>query len=74
MMSTTDCNFRKHQPEVSKEQIQLLQLADVSPIHVYQCKYQVDRLITHCGMHSAKLSLMQWSGKYLHPTKEITKT
>lgn len=50
--STENCNFRRYKPEVSKEYIQLLQLADITPIHVYQCKYQVDRLITHCGMHS----------------------
>lgn len=52
MISSTDCNYQKYQPEVSRERIQLLQLADVTPIHIYQCKYQVDRLITHCGMHS----------------------
>lgn len=52
LLSTQDCNYQKFQPEISIEKIQLLQLADVTPLHIYQCKYHVDRLIKHCGMHS----------------------
>lgn len=52
LLNVNNCNFKKQQQEVSKELIQLLQLADVTPIHVYQCKYQIDRLITHCGAFS----------------------
>lgn len=51
-VTINSCNFQRFQPEVSKEHIQLLQLSEESTTHVYQCKYEVNRLILHCGMHS----------------------
>ncbi|QBP37028.1 putative envelope protein [Lampyris noctiluca chuvirus-like virus 1] len=38
------------QPQTSV--IQLIQLSDSYPLHVYQCKVRLFRLVTHCGMHS----------------------
>lgn len=46
------CDFTKNQPELVEENIQLLQLAEESTTHVYQCKYEVIRTIMHCGMAS----------------------
>lgn len=49
-LAVNECDFKKHHPVVVTEKIQLLQLAEQSTTHVYQCKYEVHRTILHCGM------------------------
>lgn len=51
-VDVNECDYKKFIPEISTEKIQLLQLAEESITHVYQCKYEVIRIIMHCGMHS----------------------
>lgn len=51
-VAVNKCDFQQFQPEISTEKIQLLQLAEESITHVFQCKYEVLRIIMHCGMFS----------------------
>lgn len=51
-VAVNKCDFKKNHPELATEKIQLLQLAEESSTHVYQCKYEVIRTIMHCGMAS----------------------
>ncbi|APG78725.1 putative glycoprotein [Hubei chuvirus-like virus 3] len=47
-----DCQMNSRSASQKKVTIQLIQLADSYPVHVYQCKVNILRHITYCGMHS----------------------
>lgn len=43
-VAVNDCDFRENHSKITSEKIQLLQLAEESITHVYQCKYEVIRI------------------------------
>lgn len=46
---------------VSKDLVKILKTPDFSRIQIYQCKYEVDRIIYHCNPYSNKLIDMEVS-------------
>lgn len=52
LVSIGTCHLEENNIEKDQEDIQLLQLSDVSPIHIYQCKINVIQSVYKCGMFS----------------------
>lgn len=48
--------------------IQVVQLAEVIPVRVRQCKINVVRVVTHCGMHSHASVMKGGLAEYLYET------
>lgn len=64
------CKIEEQTIEPTEEVIQLVQIADKYPLHVYQCKILVLRDIKYCGMHSHSSSVSGGLAQYL---RSITK-
>lgn len=50
--SVPPCDIETDEYVPSSQIIQLIQLSDLYPLHVYQCKIEIERSATYCGMHS----------------------
>lgn len=52
LVSIGTCQFKADNIEKDEDDIQLLQISEVSPIHIYQCKINVIQSVYKCGMFS----------------------
>lgn len=78
-----DCNSPIMKPNISRVNVHLLQLSEYALVHVIQCKIDIDRTISHCGMHSHASAVQNGRMKYvmdlsqeqcarLHETKSVS--
>lgn len=51
-LSNQNCEIEDTPVQQIKEDIQLLQLSEVAPVHIYQCKINILQTVLHCGMFS----------------------
>lgn len=52
LLDVGKCEIEDIEPNKKETYIQLMQLSDYDEIKAIQCKIEVDRTITYCGMHS----------------------
>lgn len=52
LLDVDNCSYERDNATAEEVVIQLVQTAETDLVHVYQCKVEVLRGITHCGMHS----------------------
>lgn len=65
-----DCTMHGLNKSTSSEEVQLVQLSNSYPVHVYQCKVIIHRVIAYCGMSSHNSLTRGGLFEYL---KEITR-
>lgn len=65
LLVVDSCEINVSKMNKTTERIQLLQRAEVFPVHVYQCKVNILRTITFCGMHSHISRVPQLAVSYL---------
>ncbi|CAD6236937.1 GSCOCG00012487001-RA-CDS [Cotesia congregata] len=66
-LSLTDvgkCKFTDSPPQTERVNIYLLQPAEVSHLHVIECKIFINRHIQHCGMHSHTSAVLYGRREY----------
>ncbi|CAD6241240.1 GSCOCG00012617001-RA-CDS, partial [Cotesia congregata] len=64
LLDVGECKIPDNPPEVEKLNIYLLQPAEVSNVHVIECKILINRHIQHCGMHSHTSSVLYGRREY----------
>jgi hypothetical protein len=52
LLNVGECNIPFPVINVTKEDIQLLQMKEFTTVRIIQCKVEVNRIVYHCGMHS----------------------
>lgn len=65
-----ECDVPLLEPKPTPTYIQLLQLSEFDSTNVIQCSIQIDRTITHCGMHSHGSTVRGGRQVYLHDLDE----
>ena len=61
-----ECDLPRSQVYVKSTYIQLLQLTGFSNTKVIQCKIEIRRPISHCGMHFHSSIVAHGHSEYLH--------
>ncbi|XP_076661080.1 uncharacterized protein LOC143364870 [Halictus rubicundus] len=65
-------DFKSEQIAKDNERVQLLQLAEFTESHVFQCHVEIDRTIFYCGMHSHVSLVANGRQQYLlSTTREV---
>lgn len=64
LLDVGECKIPDNPPQAEKLNIYLLQPAEVSNVHVIECKILINRHIQHCGMHSHTSSVLYGRREY----------
>lgn len=65
LLEVHECQKNIKELQQSEAYIQLIQTADHTLEHIFQCKVEVNRHITHCGMHSHASEVRGGQGAYI---------
>ena len=60
-----ECDIPIHQPNITKQYLQLLQINEYASTHVIQCKLEVYRTIYYCGSFSHKSIVFNGENEYI---------
>lgn len=65
LLEIGECKIKETEPIISKVRIQLLQLIRHKESEIVQCKTEIDRTITYCGMHSHTSNVANGKRQYI---------
>ena len=66
LLEVGECDLPQSQVHVDRTHIQLLQLTGFSNTKVIQCKIEIRRVISHCGMHSHSSIVASDHSEYIY--------
>ena len=66
LLEVGECDLPRSQVHVERTYIELLQLSGFSNTKLIQCKIEIRRAISHCGMHSHSSIVANGHSKYIY--------
>ena len=66
LLEVGECDIPESKLHIEIIYIQLLQISDFTLTQVKQCKIEIKRTISHCGMHSHISAVTNGQSEYIH--------
>ncbi|XP_050452326.1 uncharacterized protein LOC126851966 isoform X2 [Cataglyphis hispanica] len=71
LLRSGECDIHMETPVATNTYIQLLQLSTYTHTEIIQCKIEITRTISHCGMHSHISAVHKGQASYLQETSRL---